>query len=310
MYWQVLAGNTTFPVQMAVKFRIPLIIWGVQGWSEQTGMYSHLDEVEMTERCRKEHALMGHDAESLIDPVEGIYRRDVQPWVYPYDNELEAVGVRGLYLSNYIRWDSKTQHELMIRLYGYETAAQQRTFNTYEDVHCFHSAGLHDYLKFLRYGYGKVTDHASREIRLKRMTREEGIRLISEYSQKKPAELPTFLDWVGMSEGEFWRYADQWRDPRIWSNDGGNWNLLDSVLNHIDDSGVDEVSLEKSGNWQYRLTGTQEPDPYPDKYLLMGRGYIDKYNFGALEPEPAGGTLLPREWKRPPLSLGDKYEIL
>ena len=48
MYWQVLAGNTVFPVQMAVKFRTPLIIWGVHGWSEQTGMFSHLDEAEMT----------------------------------------------------------------------------------------------------------------------------------------------------------------------------------------------------------------------------------------------------------------------
>jgi hypothetical protein len=63
MYWQVLAGYLTFPVQVAVRFRIPLIIWGVQPWSEQTGMFSHLDEVEMTERCRKEHGLMGISAE-------------------------------------------------------------------------------------------------------------------------------------------------------------------------------------------------------------------------------------------------------
>ena len=144
MYWQVLAGFYTFPVQIAVKFRIPLIVWGVQPWSEQTGMYSHLDEAEMTERCRKEHGLMGLSAEDMIDPAAGISRADVQPFVYPYDNELERVGVRGIYLSNYIRWDAKAQHEQMIETYGYESAVQQRTFNTYEDVHCFHSAGVHD----------------------------------------------------------------------------------------------------------------------------------------------------------------------
>ena len=44
----------------------------------------------------------------------------------------------------------KKQHEQMIDKYGYETAIQERTFNTYEDVHCFHSAGLHDYLKFFK----------------------------------------------------------------------------------------------------------------------------------------------------------------
>ena len=41
-------------------------------------------------------------------------RRDIQPFIYPYDNEIEAIGIRGLYLSNYIRWDSKQQHEKMI----------------------------------------------------------------------------------------------------------------------------------------------------------------------------------------------------
>jgi N-acetyl sugar amidotransferase len=303
MYWHVLAGNLTFPVQMAVKFRIPLIIWGVHPWSEQTGMYSHLDEVEMTERCRKEHGLMGFAAEDLIDPAEGITRRDVQPWVYPYDNELEAIGVRGLYLSNYLRWDAKTQHELMIRLYGYETAAQQRTFNSYEDLHCFHSAGLHDHLKYLRYGYAKVTDHATREIRLKRMTREEGIQLVSEYTTRPPADLKVFLEWIGMTEDEFWATMNPWRDPRIWGGSAQEgWQLLDSVTRHGGDEGVDDVRLPKTGDWRYVLTGAQEPETHPDRYLLMGRGYVDQYNFGSVEPSPAGGSLLPREWKSEPLS--------
>src|SRR5207237_7817812 len=37
MYWQVLAGYLTFPVQVAVKFKIPLIIWGVHPFSDQVG---------------------------------------------------------------------------------------------------------------------------------------------------------------------------------------------------------------------------------------------------------------------------------
>lgn len=108
MYWQAMAGYLTFPVQVAVRFRIPLIFWGVHPWSEQTGMFSHLDEPEMTGRCRKEHGLMGISAENLIDSSEGISRSDIQQFIYPYDNELESVGVRGLYLSNYVRWDSKS----------------------------------------------------------------------------------------------------------------------------------------------------------------------------------------------------------
>jgi N-acetyl sugar amidotransferase len=298
MYWQALAGYLTFPVQVAVRFRIPLIIWGVQPWSEQTGMFSHLDESEMTERCRKEHGLMGIAAEDLIDPKANIQRVDVQSFVYPYDNELEAVGVRGLYLSNYIRWDAKKQHELMIDTYGYESALQQRTFNTYEDVHCFHSAGVHDYIKYLKYGYSKVTDHASREIRLKRMTREEGIAKVAEYSDRKPADLPLFLNWVGMSEQEFFDAIWNRRDENIWQKSTTDeWSLRDSIAYHAADEGVDAVRLDKTEDCNYRITPSAEPSTTDNEYLLMGRGYIDKYDYGALEDQPPG-RMTPRTCQR------------
>lgn len=298
MYWQVIAGYLTFPVQMAVQFRIPLIIWGVQPWSEQTGMFSHLDEVEMTERCRKEHGLMGIAAEDLIEPAAGITRGDVQPFVYPSDIELEAIGVRGLYLSNYIRWDAKKQHELMIDTYGYESAPQQRTFNTYEDVHCFHSAGLHDYIKYLKYGYSKVTDHATREIRLRRMTREEGIAKVHEYSNRKPTDLPMFLDWVGMSEKEFLNCVDNRRDMRIWQRSSeGAWILRDTILNHAGDPGIEAARLVKIEDCLYRITPTAEPEVADNEYLLMGRGYIDRYDYGAIDDQPPGG-MTPRTWQR------------
>ncbi len=298
MYWQVLAGYLTFPVQVAVRFRIPLIIWGIQPWSEQTGMFSHLDEVEMTERCRKEHGLMGITAEDIVDSAGGITRGDVQPFVYPYDSELETVGVRGLYLSNYIRWDAKRQHEAMIDIYGYESSEQQRTFNTYEDVHCFHSAGVHDYIKYLKYGYSKVTDHATREIRLKRMTREEGIAKVLEYSERSPADLSLFLDWAEISEQEFLDCVWNRRDGRIWARDkAGEWVLRDHVARHICDEGIDSVRLEKKDGCHYRVMPTAEPQISDNQYLLMGRGYIDRYNYGAVEDQPFGG-MTPRIWQR------------
>lgn len=299
MYWQVLAGYLTFPVQAALRYRIPLIIWGVHPWSEQTGMFSHLDEAEMTERCRKEHGLMGISAEDLVDSKAEISRADVQPFVYPYDNELETVGVRGLYLSNYIRWDAKAQHERMIEMYGYESAPQQRTFNTYEDVHCHHSAGVHDYIKFLKYGYSKATDHASREIRLKRMTREEGIDHVACYAERKPADLPLLLEWLEMTEEDFRVCVGDRRDPAVWSRScDGEWRLTDSIVNHIHDDGVDEVRLPKVEDCHYRVTPKAEPSAPDDSYLLMGRGYMDQYDYGALDDQPTGG-MTPRNWKQP-----------
>jgi N-acetyl sugar amidotransferase len=276
MYWHCLAGETVFPVQIAVKFKIPLIIWGAHQGVDQVGMFSHLDEVEMTRKYRKEHDLMGVEAEDLAKGTEDLTAADMEQFVYPHDRELEAVGVRGIYLNNYIRWDSKAQHEQMIDLYGYETAAQQRTFDTYNDVDCFHYSGLHDEIKVLKYGYGKVTDHASREIRLKRLTREEGIDLVHRYQNVPAQDMSLFLDWLEMEKSEFMSYMDRHRDPHIWErNATGDWQLRDSVLNHRNDEGVVAARLDRKEPCDFKLTGPRDPAAREDRYVLIGRGWVD-----------------------------------
>ena len=276
MYWHCLAGQTVFPVHIAVKFKIPLIIWGAHQGVDQVGMFSHTDEVEMTRKYRKEHDLMGLEAESLLENADELSAADIEQFIYPHDKELEAVGVRGIYLNNYIRWDTKAQHEQMIQQYSYESMTQQRTFDTYNDVDCFHYSGLHDYIKFLKWGYGKVTDHASREIRLKRMTREEGIEWVRQYELVEPAELPLFLDWVGLSKEEFWPLIDAHRNPRTWqTSERGEWQLTDSIVNHEDDPGVDEVRLARQEKCEFTLTPSKASHIKEDRYILVGRGWAD-----------------------------------
>lgn len=209
IYWPNHLGTTTFPVQVAVNLKIPLIIWGVHQGVDQVGMFSHTDEVEMTRKYRKEHDLMGYEAEDMISESEGIFERDMAKYFYPSNKSIEAIGVRGIYLGNYIRWDSKTQHELMIKKYDYQTSPQTRTNNPYDNVDCFLYSDVHDYIKFIKQGYGKITDHVSREIRLKHLKRNEGETLVKFYESIPPKHLAKFLDWVDMSNKEFFSELKQ-----------------------------------------------------------------------------------------------------
>lgn len=275
IYWHCIAGQTVYPVQMAVKFKIPLIVWGAHQGVEQVGMFSHLDEVEMTRKYRKEHDLMGIEAEDLISEFDDVREEQIVQYRYPDSKEIEQVGVRGIYLNNYIRWDSRVQHEKMIVMYGYETRSQARTFDRYHDADCWVYSDIHDHLKFIKHGYSIVTDHVCREIRLRRMSRDEGADIIRRYETQTPQNTEKFLSWIGMTANGFDYITDQHRGE-IWRRDANwDWRLKVNILDAVERSEVKKAMLDNvRRHSEYATIKRRESLDSPDDYILIGKGHI------------------------------------
>jgi N-acetyl sugar amidotransferase len=216
LYWHCLAGQTVFPVQTAVRYQVPLIIWGAHQGLEQVGMFSHEHEVEMTRRYRKDHDLMGLEADDLLSAFDTLKEEDIWQYRYPDDAAIHATGVRGIYLGNYLRWDPKAQHEQMIQQCDYRSARFARTFDCYDHVDCWNFMDLHDQFKLHKQGYGKVTDHASREIRHGRLTRAQGLALVRHHEQQPLQHDQAFLEWLGLDRSGLQFLLDRARNPRHW----------------------------------------------------------------------------------------------
>ncbi len=230
--WHYHAGIRTLPFQIATKFNIPLIVWGEHGFAELTGIVTLDDFVEFTRWTRKEHDMRGFEAEDLVGKG-GIRAQDVAPYVYPSDAEIATTEVRGIYLSNYFPWDAKHQAETMIHEWGFGpvTYRRERTFNLYAKIED-HANDVHDYLKFLKFGYGRATDDASMEIRHGRLTREEGIALVRKYDSVEPSTLEFYCDFLGISRAEFYQSVQPMRDSAIWEHDDDGWAQRDAVDRH------------------------------------------------------------------------------
>ena len=283
MYWHVLAGSQTFPVQVATKLDIPLVIWGVNGWLDQVGMFSHHDRVEMTKKVRKEHALRCVDAEELIGVSDKVTHKDLQAFTYPSDEQLENSRVRGLYIGNYVFWDSQKQIEDVINKFGYESHPQERTYNTYESIHCFNNAGVHDYIKYLKFGYGKVCDHVARDIRLKRLSKAQALNLIKKYNSVEPKALDVFLQWLNMSKDEFYKLIEPFRDENVWAkNSSGVWEIKRCIFNY-DVLRDNSQELDVVDAREYHLTELLEDQSSYNEYILLGRTYLDERNYKAVE---------------------------
>ena len=270
-HWHAIAGQTVWPVQCAVRFRVPLIIWGAHQGIDQVGMFSHLDEVEMSRWYRKNHDLMGLEPEDIVDRGDGLSEREIAPLFYPDDPDLSAVGVRGIYLNNYIRWDTKAQHEMTIAEYGEETATLPRTFDRYNNVDCVHFAGVHDAIKVAKHGYGLARDHASREIRLKRLSRADGLALVDEYEGKAAPDEAALLSWLGMDRADFWSRIDRHRDPRIWAAAADGWVRVDRQM-HPSPNIVARHAIGQTGDMDYAVRSRRADDD--ENYRVFSRGYV------------------------------------
>jgi N-acetyl sugar amidotransferase len=208
-HWPVLAGQSVFPVQTAVSHRVPLIIWGAHQGLEQVGMFSHLHEVEMTRRYRKDHDLMGFEADDLLSVFDSLSESDIWQYRYPPEHDIETIGVKGIYLGNYVRWDPMAQHVQMVEQAGYYSATMQRTFDIYDHVDDWHYMGLHDWLKHLKHGYSRVLDQACREIRHGRLSRQEAVILVNKYQQRPIENYRLLLDWLDIDMNAFHFMADR-----------------------------------------------------------------------------------------------------
>jgi len=225
MNWHDHCGIVTVPIIMAVKFKIPLIIWGETEW-DIAGIYGPEDVVEFSNRSRHENSLRGYEWYDFIkNNEEKLTEKDFAWAKYPSDEEILSVGVRGIYIGNFFKWDGKRNAELMKEKYDWRASKKpfERTYRNFSNLDNRYSNGVSDLLKFVKFGYGRCTDHASKDIRNKHINRDKGIELVKKHDHVVSADLEHWLEYVNMSKQSFWETADKFRDPRVWTIKNKQW---------------------------------------------------------------------------------------
>jgi len=193
--------NTSFPVHIARERKIPLIVWGQNQSVEQVGKFSHLNRVEMSRWNRREHDLFGIELDILIGTGAQLNVHHVDYYKYPKTKDLFRGGVRGIYLSNYLRWDPLKQNSDSLK-YNFQPQLNTSSFDIYERAGSSVYYGIHDLLKLKNVGYRKVTDHLVREIRHQRISRMEAKKEEIRFSSSK-VEIESFFSWLDAKESGY-----------------------------------------------------------------------------------------------------------
>ena len=200
--WHCHMGVGAFPLQIAVRFRIPLLVWG-ESLSEGDGRATYFEGVTRYDRDYFTKVSARVEAPGMVDEnISNISARDVYPFLLPSVEEIEREGVVGIHLGDYVFWDDERQTEFVKRVYGWREDYVEGTYKTYKSVECI-MAGVHDYAKFVKRGFGRGTDHASQDVRAGLLTREEGFELAKQADTQRPRALDYYLQITGLTESEF-----------------------------------------------------------------------------------------------------------
>ena len=205
--WHCHTGIFAYPMQVAVKFKIPLLIWGESN-AEYTGYYDFDPEKisEQDEEAFNRYINLGITAEDMLGFLKdkNLKERDLQPYKYPNLRDLKEIGYKSLQYGNFVKWDPVKQTEIIKKELGWEVDEVEGLPEDFwmEKLEC-RLNGVRDWLKYIKRGFGRTAQSVAREIRLGKMTKEEGEVLVQKFHAKKPQSLKYFLKIMNLTEDEF-----------------------------------------------------------------------------------------------------------
>jgi len=227
--WAEHVAIFTIPIREAIIRNIPLVIWGENPQNEYGGPEEDKSEMKIS-WLQEFGGLNGLRVSDLIEK-EIATEKELYQYIMPNRDLAGQAGIfntKNIFLGYYFPWDGKYNAELAQR-HGFEVyhTDVEGTGVNYENLDN-HQTGIHDYFKWLKFGFGRATDIACNHIRRGYITREEGKESVWMYDGKFPStylgkSLEDILTNIGMTIDEFMVIADKFTnkavfEPRLKNN--------------------------------------------------------------------------------------------
>lgn len=210
----------TVPVRLAVQMEVPLIVWGENSQNEYGGPAGAAEDSVLTRRWLEEFGGLLGLRVSDLPGTNGIEPHHLIQYTYPSDADLARVGVTGIFLGYYLPWDGFA-NALFSQAHGFETKGStvEGSLVNYENLDNVQT-GIHDYFKFLKYGFGRATDLACMHVRRGRLSRDDAVKLVRMHDGRFPSTylgypLEEVLSEIGMTLDDFDRVCDRFTNKKL-----------------------------------------------------------------------------------------------
>jgi len=222
-------GQTNFPIQVAVNFKISLVMYGENGEVEYGG--------DMTNAYKPNKDLINQDKIyfSGLSPEfwseHGVSAKDLMPLKQPEYERIVKNNTEVHFFGYYKHWDPQENFYYCKEHTGFEPNPErnQGTYSKYASLDDYFD-GFHYYLGYIKFGIGRATSDAAHEIRDRKIDRDEGIALVKKYDDEFPDKYyQEFLDYSDITSEEFHEILDSWRSDHLWRKTSNGWELKNEL---------------------------------------------------------------------------------
>ena len=136
-----------------------------------------------------------------------------------------------MFLGNYFPWDPEKslrvaqENGFEVRLEGAKTG-----YYDYADIDD-DFISIHHWLKWYKFGFTRLFDNLSLEIRNGRMDRTSALEILRGIGADKPeADIDEFCNYTGLSSAAFDAVCERFRNRNIWQRDSDIWKISNFIL--------------------------------------------------------------------------------
>ena len=224
VHWD--AGINAVPLQAAVQYGIPLVLYAEHGETEYGGRVLNKEAQKTRDFTEVIEHQVGDDP--LNWKEDGIDEKDLAPYVYPTLDQVDQVGVKAMYFAYFFKWSMRENYEYIRRNMNFMTNPAGRTDGTFTNFDSLDDKidNLYYYMQYIKFGFGRCVRDACRHIQNGQMSRAEALELVRKYDHEFPAShFEENLEYMELSHSEFCKVVDLHRNNEIWQKNGKNWSL-------------------------------------------------------------------------------------
>tara|TARA_R110002072_G_scaffold1989_2_gene16425 strand:- start:145690 stop:146868 length:1179 start_codon:yes stop_codon:yes gene_type:complete len=223
-------GQANFPLQIAKKYGVPLIMYGENGEVEYGGdMKNAYTPTRDYKADHSKHYFSGLMPSDFVE--HGISENDLKVYMPPTNEELDENKTEIHFYGYYRKWIPQENYYYCVENTGFKPL-KVRNEGTYSKYASFDDKidGYHYYLSYIKFGIGRCTSDTAHEIRDNHLTREEGVALVEKFDSEEPKKYrEVFLNYCDITEEHLNEVIDSWRSPHLWEKIDGVWKLKHTV---------------------------------------------------------------------------------